>query len=173
MKYKLTIFIFLFSILSIFGQGNENNNVNKDTIDYENNRLYLQIPADVIHNSAEIHNCEGFAVMYPLVSANNIIGILTVDYSVMNFNHLINTKDVDKELWNTFNNNHVGSRAFMKNGLFNRVDRFSDGLEIYYTNISEDLLDMANGILRSVYIKKKTIYDKKLNKTNRKKIEYN
>lgn len=172
MRCILFFLIVFVTTLTIYCQDYENNDICTDTIDYENNRLYIQIPANIIHNSAEVHDSEGFVVMYPLISANHVVGVLTVDYSVMNSNHLISTQNIDIELWNTFNNNLVGSRAFTRNGLFNRIDRFSDGLEIYYTNISEDLLDTANDILKSVYIKRKTIYDKKLNKTNRKKVEY-
>lgn len=168
----ISTFLMLFSIsFSMLAIRVCSNNMLQDTIDYDNTRLYIDIPNQAYRFSKEISDCEGFVVMYPLKSESGHIGILTVDYSVMNDNQLVKTTIVDKELWNTFNRNHTGSRSFIRDGQYYRIDRFSDGLEIYYTGITKDLVNLANDILSSVKTKKRTKDDKELDPDRRRRAE--
>lgn len=125
-----------------------------DTIDFSSirRRVFFEMPANSIKISTEILDCEGVVVIYPLFLSPEKFAPITIDCSVMNRNHLIYTDDIDLELWNTFNRNNIGSRCFIKNGLYYRVDRYYEGLEIYYNDLPEELLDLANKIMKSVYI---------------------
>ena len=123
-----------------------------DTIDLDSRkRLYFEMPEYSIKFSTQVYDCHGFVVMFPWLTSSDNIAAFAVDKTVMNRNWLIYTDDVDTELWNTFNKDHVGSRCFIKNGLYYRVDEYYGGCQIYYQDVPEELFDMANDIMRSVY----------------------
>ena len=126
-----------------------------DTIDYEKTRMYIKVPEISLKMSNIIIDDEGFWIYYPLPVETDKPSVLIIDYSVMNINYMIDTKDYDIELWNTFNRNSVGSRCFIKNNLFYRIDRYEDGLEIYYTDVDGNMVDLLNETMNSVYKKPK------------------
>lgn len=143
-----------------------------DTIDYERTRMYLEVPELSVCMSSHIMDCEGSWICYPIPQEGEKTGILVVDYSVMNKNYLFETDDYDIELWNTINKNKVGSRCFKKDGLNYRIDRFADGLEIFYIDIADNYFDLINKVMKSVYKTQLKESDPPLNKHKRKIIEY-
>lgn len=134
-----------------------------DTVDYENTRMYIMVPEISIKMSNVIADNEGFWICYPVPSESGKPAILVIDYSVLNRNYLKYTEDYDMELWNTFNRNDVGSRCFRKNGLFYRIDRYEDGLEVFYSDVSADVFATMNEIMRSIYRVNKKNSDPPLN----------
>lgn len=166
MKNKvLLVFIFILNCFIIHG---ESFKMIGDTIDCQDTRMYLDVPDISMRMSTLIVDSEGFWVCYPIPQGNNNPGALIVDDSVMNINSLLETQDYDIELWNTFNKNGVGSRCFKKKGLNYRIDRFSDGLEIFYIDITDDNFDLVNQIIKSVYRSPRKDSDPPLNKDKRK-----
>lgn len=142
-----------------------------DTIDYQRTRMYIDIPEISIKMSSLITDCEGFWTCFPIPQNNANPGVLIVDYSVMNINHLLNTKEYDREIWNTLNGNNIGSRCFIKDSLFYRIDKYADGLEIFYENITSEYFDLLNQSMKSVYKTLKKDSDPPLNFRKRKIIE--
>lgn len=138
-----------------------------DTIDYENTRMYITVPDISLKMSDIIIDDEGFWIYYPIPVETDKPSVLIIDYSVMNTNYMINTKDYDIELWNTFNRNSVGSRCFIKNNLFYRIDRYEDGLEIYYTDVDDNMVNLLNETMRSIYKKNKNNSDVPLDTTKK------
>lgn len=147
-------------------------NIINDTIDYERTRMYIEVPEISVTMSSMIIDCEGSWICYPILQEDKKNGIIVIDYSVMNKNYLYETEDYDIELWNTLNKNLVGSRCFKKDGLYYRIDRFTDGLEIFYIDIADDYFDLTNKVMRSIYKTKLKDSDPPLNKGKRKIIEY-
>lgn len=143
---------------AVFGHGIEMNMV-PDTVDYESTRMYVMVPEISMKMSNVIDDDEGFWICYPIPSESGKSGVLVIDYSVMNRNYLKYTNDYDMELWNTFNRNDVGSRCFMKNGLFYRIDRYEDGLEVFYSEIDADMVETMNETMRSIYKRPRTSSD--------------
>lgn len=139
-----------------------------DTIDYERTRLFINVPENSLKLSGQINGEEGFWVYYLFPFKCDIPGILTIDYTVMNRNRLLYTDKYDEELWNTLNRNNVGSRCFKRNNKFFRIDKFEDGLEIYYENINEEFLEEANAVINSVLKKPLKPTDPPLNPHKRK-----
>lgn len=133
-----------------FGHGNEIDMV-PDTIDYEGTRMYIMVPEISKKMSNVIDDDEGFWICYPIPSESGKPGALIIDYSVMNRNYLKYTQDYDIELWNTFNRNDVGSRCFKKNGLFYRIDRYEDGLEVFYSDVDAAMVETMNETFKSIY----------------------
>ncbi|MDE6018836.1 MAG: hypothetical protein K2G85_08505 [Muribaculaceae bacterium] len=131
----------------------------------------MNVPEQSCQTSTYIYDDEGFWIIYPIFPNSNKIASLTVNYSVMNKNYLYDTEDYDDELWNCLNINQIGSRCFKKNGLFYRIDRFEDGLEIFYIDIDNNNFYMANEIIRSVSKLAKSEKDIPLNKNKRKIID--
>lgn len=125
-----------------------------DTIDYGSKRMYLDVPEISISSSNLIimQSDEGFIVVYPFIDEHMRFCSLSIDYTIWTYNKYIFTNDFDEELWNTLNDCHVGSRCFIKDGLYYRVDRFSDGLEIYYEHVPKDLFNVINKIIKSISI---------------------
>lgn len=142
-----------------------------DTIDYQNVRLYLEVPEISVAMSTLIRDSEGSWICYPIPQENEKPGILVIDDSVMNKNYLLETEEYDIELWNTFNKNMVGSRCFRKDGLNYRIDRFSDGLEIFYIDIADNYFDILNKVMKSVYKTLKKGSDSPLDNSKRKIID--
>lgn len=141
-----------------FGRGNEIDMV-PDTIDYEGTRMYIMVPEISKKMSNVIDDDEGFWICYPIPSESGKPGALIIDYSVMNRNYLKYTQDYDIELWNTFNRNDVGSRCFKKNGLFYRIDRYEDGLEVFYSDVDAAMVETVNETFKSIYRNPKTNSD--------------
>lgn len=161
MKYiSTTLMIMTFS--AMYGQGIGLNMV-PDTVDYESTRMYFMVPEISMKMSNVIEDDEGFWICYPVPSKFGKPGVLVIDCSVMNRNYLKYTKDYDMELWNTFNRNDVGSRCFKKNGLFYRIDRYEDGLEVFYTDVGADMVETMNETMRSLLRKPKINSDPPLN----------
>ena len=134
----------------------------KDTIDYESTRMYIMVPEVAMKMSNIISDDEGFWICYPIPMEYGKPGVLVVDYSVMNRNALKFTKDYDIELWNTFDGNNIGSRCFMKDGLFYRIDRYEDGLEVFYSDVNADLVQAMNETMKSIFRKPKNESDQPL-----------
>lgn len=80
---------------------------------------------------------------------------------------LYKDNNIDKELWNTLNRGKIGSRCFIKDGLYNRVDTFVDGIIIYYENVPEDMKELLNEILKSIDMRLKLPEDKNINEYKR------
>jgi len=133
-------------------------------------RIYLQAPSISIKKSQIFDfNGEGIGYYFPLPDNDLLIPGLFIEDVVNTQYSMLNTKDFDVELWNTLNRNLVGSRCFIKNGLYNRIDRFYGGLVIYYENIPKHKKDLANMIIQSIYIKTKYLNDPPLNESKRRK----
>lgn len=171
---KKKIVVFLIYMIPFVGFGYDGwNYMQQDTIDDYSSckRIFVNMPSNSIKFSTMIIDCEGFVIIYPLLSSNGNVCPLTIDCSVMNNNRLIRTKNVDYELWNTFNRDNVGSRCFIKDGLYNRVDRYKDGYEVYFTDVPQDIFEMANSIIGSIKTKVKTTEDKPIQNNKRKVID--
>lgn len=149
MKLILSFISFIASI-PILAQ-NVTVNMITDTIDYDSTRMYIEIPELSRKLSNIITDDEGFWICFPLLGDSCIRGTLIIDYSVMNRNSLIDTKDYDVELWNTFNRNFIGSRSFIKNDLFYRIDRYEDGLQVFYIDVNQDMVEAVNNAMQSIY----------------------
>lgn len=149
---KIILIILLAVSFGAMAQNIQFDNIQTDTIDYGSKRLYLDVPEYSILNSGLFSHHEGFMVAYGFINEERQICTLTVDYSVMTYNHVLGEQSYDKELWNTFNKSHIGSRCYIKDGKYYRVDRFQDGLEIYYEHVPVDLVDSINAIMKSVEI---------------------
>lgn len=141
-----------------FGRGNEIDMV-PDTINYERTRMYIMVPEISKKMSNVIDDDDGFWICYPIPSESGKSGTLIVDYSVMNRNYLKYTQNYDMELWNTFNRNDVGSRCFKKNGLFYRIDRYEDGLEVFCSDVDAAMVETMNETFKSIYRIPKTNSD--------------
>lgn len=137
-------------------------NMVPDTIDYENTRMYIEVPEISQIMSSLIEDDEGFWICFPIPLESEKWGVLTIDYSVMNRNFIKYTEDFDIELWNTFDKNGVGSRCYKKDGLFYRIDRYEDGLEIFYQDIDGSTIDIVNDIMKSIFRRPKDVLDKQL-----------
>jgi len=173
MKELMFVLYMYIAPLLIFGCNDWDKTLQPDTIDdySSGKRIFINLPEKSIKYSTEIYDCEGFIIMYPLFTSSGNVSPFTVDCSVMNRNGLIYTEDIDTELWNTFNGDNIGSRCFIKNGLYNRVDRYYDGVEIYYTDLPDILFKQANIIMKSFKTKVKKEDDIPLNRNKRKIVD--
>lgn len=142
-----------------------------DTIDYNRTRLFIEVPNLSLKHSSLNYCAEGFAIAYPIVSPSGKVCSLWVDDIAMPHLALMFETDIDKELWNTFNQDHVGSRCYVKNGLYYRYDRFRDGLIIYYEDVPEELLDVVDNIMKSVKTRPQKPDDKPLDHNKRTKYD--
>ena len=152
------IVIMILTFPVIYGQDGYVSMVN-DTVDYESTRMYIMVPEVSMKMSNEISDDEGFWIGYSIPAEYGKPGIMVIDYSVMNRNSLRFTKDYDVELWNTFDGDSVGSRCFMKDGLFYRIDRYEDGLEVFYSDVNTDMVEVVNEAMKSIHRKPKNESD--------------
>lgn len=166
------ILVILFCSMGLMAPAHNNymGSIQNDTIDYEQKRMYIEVPIHSILTSGLFSHDEGFMIVYAFLNEEKQICTLTVDYSVMTYNHVLGEDSYDKELWNTFNKNIIGSRCYIKNGRYYRVDRFSDGLEIYYENVPADLVETVDAVMKSVLITQRRKDDQPLNWDKRLKI---
>lgn len=157
----MKLFVLIVMIITSFRISAQGVSVNMvpDTIDYENTRMYIEVPEISRKLSQILTDDEGFWIFFPIPGDSIKRGMLSVDYSVMNRNYLIETKDYDVEHWNTFNRNYVGYRCFMKNWLFYRIDRYEDGLEVFYTDVEENMVDVVNQAMKSICKKPRNVSD--------------
>lgn len=169
MKKILIVFFTCMIPLYVFGY-DEWKHLQEDTIEYYPSgvRILIKLPINSIKFSTEVYDCEGFVVIYPLFSSTGKVCPLTIDCSVMNNNRMIRSMDVDSVLWNTFNRDKIGSRCYIKHGLYNRIDRYQDGYEIYFTDVPKDIFQHANQILNSVKTIVKKSGDSPLQRNKRK-----
>lgn len=128
-----------------------------DTIHFNSRRLILNLPERSIERSTQyIFKGEGMGMCYPLrVSFNNEgscrMEVLMIDQIVnTSYDRLVFNKDLDVELWNTFNMDNLGSRCFIKDGKYSRIDALRFGIVVYYENLSPEMSEIANQIIKSI-----------------------
>lgn len=165
MKYAI-LFIFFLCNFNCKAQISEYELV-RDTIDYENKRLYIDIPESSMKFATKFITCEGFSVDYPIIGDQFPPGVLSVDYSFMKHTYILD-EECDVELWNTINRNYIGSRSYIKNDKYFRIDRYADGLEVFYSNVPQNLVNKANHILNSIFIELKNETSPPLDEKKRK-----
>lgn len=167
-SFGISILLFSASVVS-FGQTMEpDNTLIADTIDFGNKRLTLAMPQISVEKSQFFNfNGEGVAYHFPLFTGKCIIPGLCFTYIANNRNNLLNTDIFDTELWNTLNSNLVGSRCFVKNNLYTRIDHYYNGLTIYYMDLPKEMAERANAIMKSICIKQKQPNDTPLQEHKR------
>lgn len=171
MNNKNTFFVAFCMLLNISfaaAQGrNFSDNIMPDTIDYNRTRLFLEAPQLSIKLSTLNYGAEGFAILYPFVSPSGKKCVLCVDDVHMQQLNFLYETDFDTELWNTFNQDNVGSRCYIKDGLYYRYDRFQDGLIINYEAVPEDMRDVVEKVMKSVKTHPQKPDDKPLDRNKR------
>lgn len=157
MKERIILFIMILSHLNIFAK-NTSNELIADTIDYNNYRIIFNAPEYSIDNSLKICEYHGCSYYFPL-RENHPTYALTFSFLVMTQWDLASTTDFDIELWNTFGEGFEGSRCFVKNNMYYRIDQYENGVVIFYSNIPLKIAAIANKIIDSVAIRKKNKND--------------
>ncbi|MDE6552326.1 MAG: hypothetical protein K2K98_05115 [Muribaculaceae bacterium] len=172
MKLELKGYIIIISALSYISLAsaesrNFADNIMPDTIDYNRTRLFLEAPQLSIKYSSLSYCAEGFAIGYPIISPSGEKSSLWVDDIRMHHLESMYETDIDQELWNTFNQDFVGSRCYIKNGLYYRFDRFRDGLIIYYEAVPKEMRNVADNIMKSVKTRPQKSDDNPLDRNKR------
>lgn len=148
-----------------------NDTIVPDTIDYNRTRLFLEAPLLSIKSSTLNYGAEGFAILYPFVSPSGKTCCLCIDDVRMQELKFLHENDFDKELWNTFDQENIGSISYVKNGLYYRYDRFLDGLIIYYEEVPEDMREVLEKVMKSIKKSPQKPDDKPLDRNKRRKYD--
>lgn len=130
-----------------------------DTIDFSPARVFLSVPEfSLNHSRDQIIEGHGESIYYPLKytldkNGNWDIQVLFIEHIVMyTYDRMIYNDSIDIELWNTFNSSSRGSRAYVCNGLYTRIDLLEGGISVFYENLTPQMADIANRIIKSIVI---------------------
>lgn len=130
-----------------------------DTIDFFPARVILSVPeSSVRHSREQIFKGHGKIIYYPLkyiLDREGIwnVQIVYIEYLVMtSYDRLIKRDSIDVELWNSFNSGLSGSRSYICNGLYTRIDILECGIVVYYENLEPHMAEIANRIIKTVTI---------------------
>ena len=130
-----------------------------DTIDFSPARVLLSAPeCSVRHSREQIIKGHGKSVYYPLQYVKDNQGtwhlqVVHMEHIVMtSHERLVHKDSIDTELWNTFNSDLRGSRSYICNGLYTRIDIIESGIVIFYENLEPHMADIANYIINSVVV---------------------
>lgn len=130
-----------------------------DTIDFSPARILLSAPeSSVRHSREQIIKGHGKSVYYPLRYVKDSQGIWHLQVVYMehivttSYERLVYKDSVDKELWNSFNSESRGSRSYICNGLYTRIDILESGIVIFYEDLEPRMADIANRIIKSVVV---------------------
>lgn len=152
-----------------------NSNWVNDTIDFSSRRVFLSAPELSVKYSIEyIAKGEGKSVYFPLrydigVDSLYTIEALYIDCIVnTSYDRMMIPNTIDIELWNTFNKDHVGSRCYLNNNKYNRIDLLFPGIVIYYEGLSKDVAEIADKIIQSIH----TISNSNMLVLNKKRRKY-
>lgn len=67
--------------------------------------------------------------------------------------YIIKNDKIDKELWNTFNQDNKGSRSYVVNDRYTRIDELYKGFTILYKDLEYPTKEIADRIIRSINFK--------------------
>ena len=91
--------------------------------------------------------------------------VMYMEYiAVTSYHRLLVTDSIDVELWNTFNSGNRGSRCYLKNGLYTRIDILDSGIVMFYEDLESPMATIANRIIGSAVIsenKDRPVYNKR------------
>lgn len=128
----------------------------EDTIDFSFARVFISAPElSVKYSREQIFDGHGKSVYYPLkyTSTKQEIWetqVLYIEYITMtSYDSLVTTDSIDIELWNTFNSSHRGSRCYLKDGNYTRIDILDPGIVMSYENLESHMAILANQIINS------------------------
>ena len=165
MKKIILIFTFLFSYLTVVANKPAINWVT-DTIDYSGYRIVFNAPDYSADNSLEQCEYHGCSYFFPL-RGNTYTYLLVISFLRMTQWTIASTMDFDSELWNTFGDGYEGSRCFIKDNMYSRIDRYENGMVMIYSDIPYDVAEIANKIFDSVVIRRKTESDGAIKRTRK------
>ncbi len=130
-----------------------------DTIDFSPARVFLSVPESSLRHSREqIFEGHGKSIYYPLKYTLDSEGIwnpqvIFIEHIVTtSHDRLINKDSIDMELWNTFNSGSRGSRSYICNGLYSRIDILEGGIAVFYEDLTPQMAEIANQIINSIAI---------------------
>lgn len=157
MRLILVIISNMFFFLS-FGQiVLYNSDLRKDTFDISNYRIYIDVPElSLQHSNSYVVYAHGEGIIYPLMAEGNIGKFITIESVVDTSYDMFRSKDLDLELWNTFNKDWFGSRCYMKNDRFYRIDQLPGNIIIMYENLPKEAAEAADKIIKSIHVERKT-----------------
>jgi len=170
MNKLIVIIIFVYNSLFLYGEIHLDKSL-PDTIDFGGYRIFFNAPEISIKNSFKGCEYHGCIYIFPLIHENTI---KTVTFSFLSMTQwdIENTKDFDDELWNTMDLKLNGSRCFVKDGLYSRIDRFENVMTVFYTNLPYDFMLEANKIINSIHIRIKQEKDTPLQQKKRKSVKF-
>ncbi|MDE6379559.1 MAG: hypothetical protein K2L11_03730 [Muribaculaceae bacterium] len=130
-----------------------------DTIDFSPARILLSVPeSSVRHSREQIIKGHGKSIYFPLQYALDDHGIwhlqvVYIEHIVMtSYERLVHNDSIDTELWNSFNIESRGSRSYIRNGLYTRIDILESGIVIFYEDLDPNIAEIANRIIKSVEV---------------------
>ena len=130
-----------------------------DTIDFSPARVLLSVPeSSVKHPPEQIIRGHGKSIYYPLQYVLEDKGVwnlqvVYIEHIVMtSYDRMLRRDKIDMELWNTFNSDVRGSRSYVCNGLYSRIDILESGIVIFYEDLEPHMADIANRIIKSVIV---------------------
>ena len=132
----------------------------EDTIDFATGRVFISVPQLSVKMSREqIIEGHGKSIYYPLKYTLNNHGnwrmqVLFIEYiSMSSYDRFIHNDSIDIELWNSFPcMNRGGSRCYLNDGVYTRIDILDPGIVIYYENLEPEIAAVANRIIDTVNI---------------------
>lgn len=130
----------------------------KDTFDIDNYRVYIDAPEVSIKSSVSfVVRGHGTGIVYPIIDEKEkrINGLLTIESVGDTEYDMFTTTTYDEELWNTLGKDWVGSRCYVYEGKFYRIDSLH-GFIIYYENLPKNAHKIADKIIDSIHVEKKT-----------------
>ena len=165
MKYICILIILLANSLFAFGQLHEANFV-PDTIDFNNQRFKFLVPEESVAKS--IKACDGHGCIYyfPLSDKNEGITFANLVMTEFDFE---DSMEYDSELWNCFDEHNNGSRGYVVNDHYYRIDKYEDGTIVFYSNLSYQAAQIANRVMNSVIVRRKIATDNELSTKKREK----
>lgn len=154
------ILFFLSNMLFFFSFGQTvlyNSEFKKDTFDINNYRIYIDVPElSIKHSNYYVVYAHGEGICYPLMAEGNRGKFIIIESVADTSYDMFDSKDFDYELWNTFNKDWFGSRCYINNGRYYRIDKLPGNIIIIYEDLSKEAAKTADKIIKSIHIESKT-----------------
>lgn len=152
MRNIYTVLVMLSYSLLMTGQNCDRQFI-QDTINIENYRVFLSAPKYSIDNSSFASEYHGSIYVFPLSDQFPYISGLVLTLLHMTQWDMAYASEFDLELWNTITEtNSIGSRCYIKDGLFSRIDIYKGGIVAFYSNMKYEKAMLGNEIINTIRI---------------------